>query len=205
MKTKISKHTVFTAMFLLAFCQIFLLAGCAEQTKAPTETGLKVEKSGEIVSTIVESFEKEYYSQASLQEMIEDEITSYQKNGAITLNKVEVQETENGNTVTVEITYASGQDYAAFNDTKLFFGTVSEAQAAGYAIPTDLVSVKEDRTITSEELDGMKEKYVFITNESLPVTLPEKVAFVTQDTEIISSNCIKAREEGAKLTYVIMK
>ena len=87
MKTKISKHTVFTAMFLLAFCQIFLLAGCAEQTKAPTETGLKVEKSGEIVSTIVESFEKEYYSQASLQEMIEDEITSYQKNGAITLNK----------------------------------------------------------------------------------------------------------------------
>lgn len=192
-------------MFLLAFCQIFLLAGCAEQTKAPTETGLKVEKSGEIVSTIVESFEKEYYSQASLQEMIEDEITSYQKNGAITLNKVEVQEAENGNTVTVEITYASGQDYAAFNDTKLFFGTVSEAQAAGYAIPTDLVSVKEDRTITAEELDGMKEKYVFITNESLPVTLPEKAAFVTQDTEIISSNCIKAREEGAKLTYVIMK
>ena len=54
------------------------------------------------------SFEKEYYSQASLQEMIEDEITSYQKNGAITLNKVEVQEAENGNTVTVEITYASG-------------------------------------------------------------------------------------------------
>ena len=105
----------------------------------------------------------------------------------------------------MEITYASGQDYAAFNDTKLFFGTVSEAQAAGYAIPTDLVSVKEDRTITSEELDGMKEKYVFITNESLPVTLPEKAAFVTQDTEIISSNCIKAREEVAKLTYVIMK
>ena len=193
MKTKISKHTVFTAMFLLAFCQIFLLAGCAEQTKAPTETGLKVEKSGEIVSTIVESFEKEYYEQPLLRAT------------DITLNKVEVQEAENGNTVTVEITYASGQDYAAFNDTKLFFGTVSEAQAAGYAIPTDLVSVKEDRTITPEELDGMKEKYVFITNESLPVTLPEKAAFVTQDTEIISSNCIKAREEGAKLTYVIMK
>ena len=57
----------------------------------------------------------------------------------------------------------------------------------------------------SEGVRTVEEKYVFITNESLPVTLPEKAAFVTQDTEIISSNCIKAREEGAKLTYVIMK
>lgn len=204
-------HIVLTLVCLLTVCQIFVFTGCGTQSKTPTETSLLVEQGGKITSTIVESFDKEYYTQESLREMIESEIAAYKgADAAVTIDSLdETDDTDTAGTgrkVAVVMSYASPGDYAAFNDIRFFYGTVSEAQADGYAIPADLVSVKdENKTITSQELDDMKEYHVLITEESIPVYLPEKPVYMTKGMLLADSQCIRAGEESLGLTYVIMK
>ena len=205
MKRK-NRHVKFTIMCMLVLSQIFLLAGCTNQDTESAQNCIRVDANGQITDTIVEAFDKDYYTQESLQEMIEKEIKEYTgQDGAVKLNSLAVSEDMDRN-VTVVMTYTTWKDYAEFNDTRLFYGTVSEAQTAGYAIPSDLVSAKdESRTMTLQELDSMKDYHILITEESVPVYLPEKPVYFTKGTSQINSKCIKAGEESTGLTFVIMK
>ena len=72
-------HIVLTLVCLLTVCQIFVFTGCGTQSKTPTETSLLVEQGGKITSTIVESFDKEYYTQ-------EEDVLSYALFNEVAIN-----------------------------------------------------------------------------------------------------------------------
>lgn len=181
-------------------------SGCKKAENGQETTGLRIDKNGGVTGCIVESFDKTYYSVEGLEAMIREEIAAYDPSGsgAVTLQSAEVPEEENDKVI-VTIKYASAEDYAKFNETVLFYGTVAQAQAAGYGFDEKMVSVSDGtKTLTGDDLKTMADSPVLITGEALQVMLPAKAIYVSDGAKLVNSKCVNAVNTGG-LTYVIMK
>ncbi len=192
------------AAVLSVLCSVFFLTGCGEEKNGTQITGLQIGKDGRVTSNIVETFEKEFYTIEGLNAMIQEEITAYNANHpeAILLKTAELYGEDE---VLVTMEYASDEDYMDFNKQELFFGTVAEAEAAGFELDVELVSVSDAAvTITKEDIAGMADSYILIIRENMQVLLPQKVLYMTAGTELINSKSINVQKTDG-LTYVIMK
>ena len=74
----------------LLTCSILLLAGCLGSV--PEENTIAVNKRGEITSTIVEDFDKDFYDADELESEIEAELAEYNKNFAADLFFMDIYE-----------------------------------------------------------------------------------------------------------------
>ncbi len=194
------------ALLVLLLCQMMLFAGCAGTVEKQDATGIAVDKNGVITGTIVETFEKDYYSVEGLEAMVNEEIAEIGNDG-ITLQTVELIENgeADGKNVRLIMEYNGYEAYKAFNGKDVFFGTVEEAQNAGYVFLCDFVNDKgEAVNVDKVSLMDLKASKVLILEEEILVSLPGKVLYMTAGTELIDNKNIQARN-GAELTYVIMK
>ena len=194
------------AAVFFALLPAVLASGCGKSENGQETTGLRIEKNGGVTSCIVESFDKTYYSLEGLEAMIREEIAAYDPSGsgAVTLQSAEVPEEETGKVI-VTMKYASVEDYAKFNETVLFYGTVAQAQEAGYKFDEKLVSVSDKtKTLAGTDLTAMADSPVLITGEALQVMLPAKVIYISDGAELVNSKCVNAVNTDG-LTYVIMK
>lgn len=194
------------AAVLSVLCSFFFLAGCGEQKNGMQITNLQIGKDGRVTSNIVEAFEKGFYTIEGLEAMIQEEITAYNANHpeAVVLKTAELCK-EDESKVLVTMEYASDADYAAFNKEELFFGTVAEAEAAGFELNVELVSAADENIkLTKEDIAGMTDSHILIIRENIQVLLPEKVLYMTAGTELINSKSINVQKADG-LTYVIMK
>lgn len=192
------------AVFFLVLLQSVLLTGCGQSGTGEQVTELQIDKNGGVTGTIVEAFDKEYYTLDGLEAMIQSEMTEYNRSGEkISLKKAELS--EDGSTVTVVMHYVSCEDYTAFNEEELFYGTIAEALKKGYTFDTKFVKTSgETLALSKEALEEMAEKHVLIVRESIQVSLPAKVLYMTEGTVSVNNKCIQA-QNASGLTYVIMK
>ena len=185
----------------LLFC--FLLSGCVTEEKDAV-TGLEFAKDGTILYRIVETFDKEYYSIESLKTMIDEEITQYNANtgGRINLQKIEESDLAE-DMVVVEMQYTSYEDYTAFNEVVLFYGTIKDAMNAGYPLDVELINSKGEVLMPTDlQSSSFIERYICIIEEKVQVTFPDKISFYSRECELVNKKSIIANKADG-LTYVV--
>lgn len=170
----------------LAACAM-MLAGCSS-TKLPEvieTTTISIDDEGGITSYLVEEFNKEYYNVSELTQMAVEDAASYneehQEGETIPLTVVDVNEIagDGGDMVVLQHKYNSAEDYAQYNGSEFFYGTVEEALAEGYDLGALLNSVKDNTPLSQEELMKNPGKtYVLITDAKAVIYCPHKITHV---------------------------
>ncbi len=171
-----------------------LLTGCG-QAKVPEEisvTSISISKEGEVTSYLVGAFDKNYYDISELTSMAVEEAAAYntlhlQGNGTpVTVEKVAYAvpgdgsvPAEGGNIVVLQEKYSSAEVYADYNGKLFFFGTVAQAQAAGYALDFILASVKDGTLLPAGQLLQKQEQHILIADVNAVFYCPYKVTHVS--------------------------
>lgn len=121
---------------------IVLIARCAmgggstakdsETVTAVDETRSRIEigKKGALTVTSVESFDKDYYDESELQTQIDAEIAAYRDEHGDHVSDQGLTVTDGVATLVMQ--YDAAADYTSFNDQEMFYGTLEEAENAGY-------------------------------------------------------------------------
>ena len=180
---------------LLNFCMVLtaalFLAGCGNDFE-PTESTIYVTSKGEVVSAIMEDFDKAYYDFDELLEDVNKEVKSYCLDVNDEAIFVESLTKESG-IVTLQMQYQTAEDYAAFNEVLLFVGTYAEAASAGY-LPEELHDAEGEAADTeSEKLDNLK---VIVTEESVCIQTAGKIKYVSDNVSIVDKKLARALEAG---------
>lgn len=185
-----------------------LMTGMTACTMPEAEEGttVSVSKDGTVTCNIVEGFDKPYYDQEELKQMILSEVADYNREaeGAnISVEKIEIE----NSLATVVMNYASAKDYADFHGKTFFLGTAKEAKEAGYDLNTVLSSTEDElETIGMSDMLAMTDYQILITDMKEPVTLNGKAAYVSDNT--IYSNSLKTVTFGGEsdeLAYVMYR
>lgn len=201
------------------------LTGCGR--KVPEigevqEAGIYLTKEGKVTAFLVEKFDKEYYDEAELEDMILAEIEDYNsqaKAGSLAENEktlpvvlADIMSPEEkiaagqtgADTITVQFDYAGTEDYSAYNGKVLYLGTVAQAKVDGYPVQKDLTSVSDGITLTKMEAQNLTEHYLLVLQESIPVHVPYEVLYVSSGVSVNENTVIFDGTDGG-FAYVIMK
>ena len=110
------------------------LAGCGKAAKLPetvVNTSLVVEKDGKVVSYLVNTFDKDFYSLDGLTQMVEEEAEEFNATHTEAtenpMNVKTVQVLGDGVMVQVVQEFADTDSYAEYNEQDLFYGTSGSA------------------------------------------------------------------------------
>lgn len=188
---------------MLALTVMLGFTSCGEKEEEETGTFISVDQDGSIQSEIVESFSEERYDKDELQSMILGELAVYNKKAGngITVEKVEMD----GDEVVVKMSYATGTDYAAFNNVNFFAGTAGEAQNAGYELNVVLSGVKDSQeTVGKSDILAMENVGIVITDIEERIALSGRALYVSDGVEVSSNGkAVRKSGEDKKMMYVI--
>ena len=148
------------------------LAGCGKAAKLPetvVNTSLVVEKNGKVVSYLVNTFDKDFYSLDGLTQMVQEEAEEFNAAHADAAEPPmavkTVQMLEEGATVQVVQEFADTESYADYNEQELFYGTRVEALAEGISVDLGLVSAADGTPAEEQKLNKALDKnHMIITN-----------------------------------------
>ena len=197
------KHRNAKAAVFLLLAGMQTLTACSG---AKEESSVSLSDDGAVKTAIVEDFDKSYYDKDELQQMILEEVTSYNRSsgqGAVTVDKISVEE----GIARVRMTYASSEDYAAFNDGIFFVGTISEAQQAGYDLNKVLVSVTDSLdTIGMSDMLAMKDVKILITDMKETISLDGRAFYISSNvTADKKCKTVSFDEASEEMAYIIYK
>ena len=195
------------------------LWGCGE-SKTGNEGGtvaagaeLEVLKDGSIVETLTEEFQKEYYDETNLRDMLLASVEDFNESlpeGNITVDKFENTDGK----LTVGLKYPSADVYTAYNtdpynNKTLFCGTIAQAHDAGYSFDISMTDAKGEKTIGKEDILGMGSSMVVISESPVRVKFSGKILYVGENVEALGKSLanMKADENGETMGryYVIYK
>lgn len=204
------------------------LVGCGSGTpkiEKAEQSGIYLTEEGNVTVFLVETFDKEYYDAAELEQMILAEIDAYNATTDVTADEAAAQKAmapvqlvdilspeekntsisgASADTITVQMEYATSADYTAFNGKVLFFGTVAQAEVSGYPIKTDLKSVAGDEVLKKADASAMSENHILVFEESVTVHVPFEVLYVSDGVTVDGKTVVFEEAEG-KVATVIMK
>lgn len=212
------KRCALIGALLICTAGLFCLTGCGKEEADGQVTSLQIGKNGIITSNIVEDFGKDFYTIDTLKVMLQEEIDDYNITHpeAVSLQTAELSEEETGN-VLVTLQYASCKDYTEFNGVELFYGTPTEAQAAGYSLNVGFLDTDGNAVdIDADGILAIKDARILIIRQSAQVfrvSLPGKVLYMSEGTVLAGSRVVELpgpEEDGniewqGELTYVIIK
>ncbi len=182
---------------------ILIVSGCSAQKDAEITT-VKINKDGTLENYIAEKFEKEYYDQAELQDMIESDISDFNLTEGTEKIKLKEIVVEEGIARPV-IVFANPESYADFNDVVFFFGTVAQAYENGFDLDISLTSVKDESVIGKDDILGMGDRMIVITEENICVEAYHNIEYKSNNISIDGNKeAVVAIEEG-ELAYIIFK
>ena len=167
----------------IACCLLLSGCGSAKLPETIENTTVAVDSKGVVTSFLVDSFDKAYYNVNELASMAAEDVADYNAEHPVTeeaLLKVEkVELLADGSKVMVQHVYNDSTVYEDYNGQELFFGTVNEAQLAGYDLSALLTSVKDGTPLSQEELMKKPDKtHVLITDVKADIYCPYKVTHV---------------------------
>lgn len=211
-------------------CLITLLGGCG-QSKVPSDLSvpaISVTGKGKVTAYIVEDFDKDYYDLAELETMVEDELSKFNESrksaeGEDAVVMVSLTETESsiallGETsqavkmpetkevpkVVLVLTFRDITCYKEYFGKDLFYGTIAQAQEAGYDLNVELTSVKDGTIIGKSEIFGMGNSHILIVQDKVRIFGPGKAQYVTSKAAVKEDGSVEPSDTEDN-TYIIMK
>jgi hypothetical protein len=179
------------------------LTGCGGD-KTSEVTAVSIDKDGHVSNVIYEQFDKDYYDLEELSKMAEDELEEYNSEyltPKITLDKVE--SVEDGDYVRVSMNYDSASDYSNFNEETLFYGTIEEAEAAGYKVSDGLVDSKGEKIDSSFAADH-PERHIIITNDKSNIIAPFNIEYTTKGVSLVGKKEAKLADATAESIQLLL-
>ncbi len=202
-----------TTILILTSFMIFGLAGCGEKEVIPvTEPTVEITADGELIAYLVEDFDKEYYDLGELDAMVREEVADYVSEQALvtetgkeglTVESVAMA-ADGSKKVVVALKFANSEIYADYFDVETFYGTVAQAQNAGYGLSAALTGVKDREIFTEEEAEKNSRRKILVIEGSMIVRCPKEVLYIGNNTSLTEDGFVDCTQsEGLKL--IIMK
>lgn len=181
-----------------------MLMGCGTEEVVIAEPAFEISKKGVISQTMVESFDKDYYSVDELRSEFEGAISEF--NGSNQGDEAHLEElhAENGK-VYVNLRYDSSVAAGSFLNEVIFYGTVNDAYDMGHMLDVSLKSVSDGTVISKAELMDMKKNHIFICQESGLVLLETKILYVSANVEVTGDKSARISSDSDGLAYIVTK
>ena len=202
-----------TTILILTLFMILGLTGCGEKEVIPvTEPTVEITSDGEMIAYLVEDFDKEYYDLSELDAMVREEVAEYVKKQApVTETDTEVLTVESvsmaadgSKKAVVALKFANSEIYGDYFDVEAFYGTVAEAEAAGYGLSAALISVKDGEIFTDEQAKKLSKKKILVIQEAVVVRCPKEVLYVGTNASLTEEGFVDCTQ-GEGLNLIIMK
>ncbi|MBE5827739.1 MAG: hypothetical protein E7307_14040 [Butyrivibrio sp.] len=181
MGKSITKKTLVQALAMAM--ALLTMTGCGQG--ANEVSSVTIDKDGHISNVIYETFDKEYYSLEELSEMASKEVSEYNSeyiSPKISLDKVET--VDDGAFVKLSMNYDSASDFSNFNDESLFYGTLEEAEAAGYRMSGELIDsngVKIESSFAQDHPD----RHIIITTDKSNIIAPFNIEYTSKGVTLL--------------------
>lgn len=185
--------------FVTVFLMLILMTGCSQTFDAETNT-VYVKKDGTVMQAIVEEFGESNYDQNELEELIKQDISTY--NNGTELIKVEKYKVKD-NTAKLITSYKKASDYETFNDVQFFAGTISEAKAKGYEFDDKFTSIDDNNTVGSETIKSLSQYKVIIFEENVRIKTDNKISYMSSNTKLIDAKTAVLNDDAEGLGYII--
>ena len=173
------KIWMLSLIMILGAC---ILCGCGASANVDENT-MYVASNGKITDVTVEDFEQDYYDEAELTSYINDAVAAYKADGSDGTVKVKKQQLKDG-VVKLVMEYDGYESYAAFNEAKLYAGTILQAQAEGYDFDTSFFTPKQaeegntelavDTVIAEASTENVIEGSLESTETGTEMSVPEE-------------------------------
>lgn len=161
-----------------------ILTGCGQnESEAST---ISVDRNGRIAYLIYEDFSEDYYDIQELSDMASKEISEYNSeyiSEKIRLESVESVQKDDGSFAKVVMDFDSADDFTAFNEQSLFYGTVEEARENGFTVSSSLVD-KDGEKLPEEFLDEHADRHVIITSDKSRIITPFNIEYATKGVKL---------------------
>ena len=194
------KKTVLICIFAL----LLALSGCSGTKDDYDETTITISKRGKVSESIVESFNKDYYDLAELEDEFTRSVMEY--NAAIGSEEIRVTSIEQKDAkVYVDIDFNGPSDYESFVGESLFVGSISDAYDNGYSMDVTLKGVDAGDLISKVQIMGMSDKTIVILSEHVRVRTFRDIAYVSANVDLIDSKEARVLSESDGLAYLILK
>ena len=213
-RIKMRRHIkLLTTILILTLFMIFGLTGCGEKVVVPVmEPTVEITEEGELIAYLVEDFDKEYYDLGELETMVREEVADFVKDQDLVAEDGKEEMTvesvamaaDGSKKVVVALRFANSEIYADYFDVEAFFGTVSQAQKAGYGLSAALTDVKDGEIFTEEDAQKNSKRKILIIEGSVIVRCPKEVLYIGTNASLTEEGFVDCTEsEGLKL--IIMK
>ena len=198
-KKKLQQNILILPIAALALC----LCGCEmaqqmqemfpEEEETPSVTTLTAAADGSISETIVDLFDKSYYDETELKDLVDQTVAEYNASSKTSAVTVDDFQTEEGR-VMLKMTYLDAAAYAGYNHVPFFNGSILDAQMEGFLFLNDFRKVAkseaEPATISNAEPLSHKEYQVLITDLSHAVKVPGKIAYISANTNLADKELV---------------
>lgn len=166
-----------------------------KEWKPQKSSAISVGKDGTITEYVSDTLDESYYSDTELQSMIESEISDYNsKNGENSVSMKDFQ--VNGKDVQLTMEYKKAEDYAQFNHTEFYYGSMINAQLAGYLFDVSYKEVKNGAAGSAEisGTDVLKNmaSEVMVVTAPLEVHVPGNVLYTSDNAQVLSADDVYA-------------
>ena len=167
---------------LLSVLLLLSLGGCQKAQDVETTT-VSADKKGKIEQMIVEPLGSDDYTAEELEAYISDSLAAYTEEAGSENIKLESCEMKEG-TVKIRISYESWSDYMGFNQVACFFGTLEEAQEAGYSFDRNFLDNSGKAAAGATILAHGQEWKILILEEPVQVMVPGTVLYTTDNVSV---------------------
>lgn len=200
-----------TGTLVILASGVMMLTGCEllgyNSWKPQEPAAVSIAADGSVTEIISDTLDAAYYDATELETMIQSEVADYNKVHGEDTIKVSNLETEDGN-ISLTLLYASPEDYAEFNNTEFFYGTIISAQLEGYLFDVPYKTV-EDGVVQSDTVDGSEvvrelDKQVLILKAPQEVQVPGRVLYVSANAEVLSEDVVNATGEQEEDTVLVL-
>ena len=189
------------------------LTGCGKAAKLPetvVNTSLVVEKNGKVVSYLVNTFDKDFYSLDGLTQMVQKEAEEFNAaHGDAAEAPMAVKTVQMlGDSAAVQVVqeFADTESYADYNEQELFYGTRVEALAEGISVDLGLVSAADGTPAEEQKLNKALDKnHMIITNASAYIYCPYPVLYLSEGVVMGEDGYVDASQSDGVVTILMKK
>lgn len=179
---------------------IMMAGGCSilnqEKEWTPQKSSaISVGSDGRITEYVKDTLDESYYSASELQSMIESEVSDYNsKNGENSVSMKDFQ--VNGKEIQLTMEYGQAEDYAQFNHTEFYYGSMINAQLAGYLFDVSYKEVKsgvaQSAAVSGTDVLKNMAAEVMVVTAPLEVHIPGTVLYTSENAQILSADDVYA-------------
>lgn len=159
---------------------------------------VSIAEDGSVTEIVKDTLDAAYYNATELETMVQTEVAQYNSAHGEDTIQIDTLETEDGS-VNLVLKYATAEDYARFNNTEFFYGTVISAQLAGYLFDVPYKKVEDgiaqaNAVSGSEVIRGM-DKQVLVLKAPMEVHVPGDVLYTSTNAEVLAKDVVDATGE----------